>query len=57
MKQDKGRGVVVLDRRHYTEKCLLELDQFKKLEKDSTKTIESKMQDTLRKIKNYFDEK
>ena len=46
MKQDKGGGVVVLDRKHYIEKLLnilLELRQFKKLEKDSTKTIVNKM--------------
>ena len=57
IKQDKGCGVVILDRKHYLEKCLniLELGQFKKLKKDPTKTIENKMQRTLRKIKNYFD--
>ena len=59
IKQDKGRGVLVLDRKHYIEKCLniLELGQFKKLEKDPIKTIENKMQCPLRKIKTYFDEK
>ena len=35
IKLGKGRGVSVLDRKHYIEKCLniLELDQSKKLEK------------------------
>ena len=57
IKQDKGGGILVSDRKHYIEKCLniLEVGQFKKLEKDPTKTIESKMK--IRKIKNYFDEK
>ena len=36
---------------------MLELGQFKELEKDTTKTIEKEMQRTLRKIKTYFDEK
>lgn len=56
IKQDKGRRVVVLDRKLYIEKCfnILELGQFKKLEKDPTKTIENKMQRMLQKIKNYF---
>ena len=39
IKEDKGRGVVVLDRKHCVQKCLniLELGQFKKLEKDGKK--------------------
>ena len=59
MQQDKGPRVVVLERKQYIEKCLhiFELVKFKKLEKDPAKTIENKMQRTLRKIKNYFDEK
>ena len=36
---------------------MLELGQFKKLEKYPIKMIENKMKRTLRKIKNYFDEK
>ena len=36
---------------------MLELGQFKKLEKDPIKTTENKIKRTLQKIKNYFDEK
>lgn len=45
IKQDKGRGVAVLDRKYYIEKCLniLECRQFQKLQKNPTKTIEKKM--------------
>lgn len=45
IKQDKGRGVAVLDRKYYIEKCLniLEFRQFQKLQKNPTKTIEKKM--------------
>ena len=59
IKQDKGRGIVILDRKHYIEKCLsiVESKQFKKLKKDPTKTLESKVQQTLRKIKNVLSEK
>ena len=35
---------------------LLESKQFKKLKKDSTKTLESKVQQTFRKIKNVLNE-
>ena len=52
LKADKGRGVVILDRRKYTKKCLaiLNLTQFQKLNKDPTKTMERKVQNILRKI-------
>ena len=58
IKQDKGRGVVILDKKHYIEKCINILDskQFKKPQKDPIKTFENKMQRTLRKIKQYLDE-
>ena len=48
IQQDKGRGKVVLDRKHYNEKCLsiVESKQFKKLKKDPTKTLESKIRRT-----------
>ena len=57
IKQDKGHGVVILDRKHYIEKCIniLDSEKFKKLQKDPTKT-ENKMQRTLRKIKQHLDE-
>ena len=53
MKQDKRRGVVVIDRSKYTEKCLniLQTEQFTKLRHDPTKSIESKIQRELRKLK------
>ena len=58
IKQDKGRGVVALDKKHYIEKCIniLDSERFKKLQKDPTKILENKMQRTLRKIKQHLDE-
>ena len=46
IKQDKGRGIIILDRKHYIEKCLSIVDskKFKKLKKDPTKALESKVQ-------------
>ena len=57
IKQDKGCGVVILDKKHYIEKCIniLDSEQFKKLQKDPTKTLENKMQHTLRKIKQDLE--
>ena len=54
LKQDKGRGVVVMDRSKYTEKCLeiLSTKQFAVAENDPTKTLESKTLRTLRKLKS-----
>jgi len=54
LKQDKGRGIVILDKNKYTAKCLnlLQSDQFVKLKKDPTKTIETKIQKAVRKIKS-----
>ena len=45
MRQDKGRGVTILDRKDYTEKCpnILDTKQFRKLSKEPTKTLERKM--------------
>ena len=42
LKKDKGRGVVVRDRKTYTEKCLnlLNTDSFIQLDHDPTKAIE-----------------
>ena len=53
MKQDKGRGVVAIDRSKYTEKCLntLQNEQFTKLKHDPTKSIKNKIQRELRKLK------
>ena len=54
LKQDKGRGVVILDRGKYTEKCfnLLNTEQFRCLNEDPTKSTEAKIQRTLRKIES-----
>ena len=45
LKQDKGRGVVLMDKNKYTEKCMLLLNtkQFKKLDNDPTLTTEGKI--------------
>ena len=54
LRQDKGRGIVVINRMKYTEKCLnlLNTDGLVKLNYDPTKTIEGKIQRSLQKIKN-----
>ena len=51
MKQDKGKGVVIMDKTKYQGKCLAILDtnQFVKLNIDPTKEIETKIQRDLRK--------
>ena len=58
LKQDKGRGVVILDTTKYTERCmaLLNTECFKRLTTDSTATTERKTQKVLRKIKSKFSE-
>ena len=59
VRQDKGLGVTILDRKDYIEKCLNILDtkQFRKLSKDPTKTLERNMQHVLTKIKCHLEEK
>ena len=54
MKQDKGRGPVIMDKSKYQVKCLmiLENDRFKTLDHDPTKKTEEKIQPILRKMKN-----
>ena len=54
LKQDKGRGVVILDNNIYVEKCLsiLDTNQFMKLDKNPTSAHENKIQSMLRKIKS-----
>ena len=56
LKQDRGRGMVILNLKSYIEKCckILEIGQFRKLEINPTKTIEGKLQRMLRIIKNMF---
>ena len=58
LKQDKGRGVVILDSKKYTEKCmsLLNSNQFEKLDHDNTKDVEEKVQKTLLGIKKAIGE-
>ena len=54
LKQGKGRGVVILDRSKYMEKCLciLSTSKFAEIDHDPTAYIEGKVQRILRKIKN-----
>ena len=56
LKQDKGRGAVILDKSKYTEKCLSHLNtpNFIKLPHDVTKATEEKVQKALFKIKKYI---
>ena len=58
LKQDKGRGVVILDTTKYTEKCmaLLNAEHFKRLTTDPTAATERKIQKVLRKMKSKFAE-
>ena len=56
LKQDKGRGVVLLDKTKYVEKCfsIINTNKFKKLDKNPTVSYEAKIQRTLRKMKSRF---
>ena len=58
MKQYKGRGVVVMTRSKYLEKCLsiLQGKQFMKLDHDLTSKLEITVQRILRKIKSKLPE-
>ena len=58
IKQDKERGVVILDRPKYIDRCLpmVATKNFSKLEYDPTSKLESKVQRTLRKIKSKLPE-
>ena len=53
LKQDKGRGVVIMNRSAYLEKCftLLNTSRFSKLTKDPTHATERKIQRVVRKMK------
>ena len=59
LKQDKGRGVVLMERTKYTNKCLeiLETNQFTKLNHDPTEPNEEKTQRLLRKFKSRLSQK
>ena len=54
LKQDKGRGLVIIDSSKYTEKCLgiQQNDQFSKINDDPTKRTESKIQRCVRKLRS-----
>ena len=43
LKQDKGRGVVIMDSNKYTEKCmeLINTNKFRKIDGDNTKALTS----------------
>ena len=52
LKQDKGRGIAILNGSNYVEKCLSlqDCDQFRKLYHDSTESVKRKVQRRLRKV-------
>ena len=54
LKQDKGRGIVVVDRKDYIEKCeeMLKNKQFVQLREDPTEKFEGKVQRVLRDLKS-----
>ena len=58
LRQDKGRGVTILDRKDYIQKCvsILNTSQFRKLGTDPNMSLERKVERTLRKIKHKFEE-
>ena len=43
--QDKGRGIAIMDRNRYKNKCMniLNIELFPKLDRDPTKSIEAKI--------------
>ena len=53
LKQDKGRGIVIMDRTKYNDKCLniLQTDKFTELPADPTTKFEKRVQTFLRKMK------
>ena len=57
LKQDKGRGVAILDTAKYTEKCmaLLHTERFQ-VTTDPTAATDKKIQKVLRKLKTKFSE-
>ena len=57
LKQDKGKGIVIMNRSKYVEKCeeFLNGSRFDKVEDDPTGTFEKRVQDLLRSIKKRFD--
>ena len=53
LKQDKGRGAVIMDKTIYVEQCLsiLYTDNFKKNTQDNTIEVETKVQKAFLKVK------
>jgi hypothetical protein len=58
LKQDKGRGVVILDNSKYIEKCmeLLNTGNFNKIQNDDTDKVEKSVQKALSKVKEAIGE-
>ncbi len=58
LRQDKGKGVILMNRSKYVEKCLsqLETPNFSKLDADPTKSFETKVQKALHNIKDAIGE-
>ena len=58
LRQDKGRGVVILNKSDYITKCesFLSGAEFEELQNDPTKTFQRNVQDTLRGMKKKFTE-
>ena len=56
LRQDKGRGVVILNKSDYIEKCenFLNGREFERLQNDPTASFQTKVQNLLRKMKNKF---
>ena len=56
LKEDKWRGVVLLDKTKYVEKgfSIINTNKFKKLDKNPTVSYEAKIQRTLKKMKSRF---
>ena len=57
LRQDKGWRLTILYRKDYIQKCvsILNTRQFEKLDNTPTKSLERKIQGTLRKIKHKFE--
>lgn len=59
LRQDKGRGVVILNRLNYISKgeAFLNGPEFEKLDSDPTKAFQRQVQDTLLSMKKKFNKK
>ena len=58
-KQDKGRGIVIMDRCKYIEKCedFLNEERFTKVKNDPTASFETRVQNLLCSMKDKFDQR